>query len=649
MDPTDTPPPTPSRSPRDWLAATILGGVTFAVFAPAVNYDFVNFDDPEYVMANPFVTRGLSLEGARWAFTDFHTFYWQPLTWLSLQLDAQLSWPKPFGFHLTNVLLHAGNAAWFFLALRALTGAFWRSGAAALVFALHPLRVESVAWVCERKDVLSVLFGLVAMWAYARYAARPSIGRYLVVLLAFLLSLMSKPMLVTLPFLLLVFDWWPLCRWSKQLSWTLVLEKLPFLAATAAVSSLVLFFGEESKMTAAAWQLIPAAARVENTIHSYAAYLGMGFWPTNLAIFYPHPALIYDGQGGLSRLELAVAVIVLASITAAAIVLRRRAPYLLTGWLWYVGTLVPVIGIWQSGYQSRADRYSYFPEMGIALAVCWGAAALIGPRWRVGALALAVLAAVLVVRTERQLTTWRDPVTLWEHARESVRISPQCLSHLGDALVRKGRDHDAAPVLTEALRLDPASAPAHINMANVYLHQGNLDLAAQHYSAACRFAPKLGVPHTLLAIVYLRLGKLAEAEQEHREAIRLAPHLAEAYAGLGEVELARGNLQGATRSYGKALELRPEDARARAYLGWVLFRSGKANEGAQLLRQAVRMNPELGFGHFFLGIVLSVTGDKDEATSHLQQAARQSPEVAKQVEELLRQTGTDRPSVPSPP
>jgi Tfp pilus assembly protein PilF len=648
MDSTNTP-PSSRLSPRDWITAAVLAGVTFAVFAPALNHGFVNFDDPECVMANPFVTRGLNLEGVRWAFTDLHTFYWQPLTWLSLQLDAQFSWPKPFGFHLTNVLLHAGNAALFFLALRALTGAFWRSGAAAVLFALHPLRVESVAWVAERKDVLSVLFGLLAMWAYARYAERPSIGRYLPVLLGFILTLMSKPMLVTLPFLLLVLDWWPLGRWGKRPPWTLVLEKLPLFAAAAAVSGLVLFYGEESDMKTAAWQLIPTTARVENTIHSYAAYLGMGFWPANLAIFYPHPALIYDGQGGLSRLELAVAAAILATITAAAIVLRRRAPYLLTGWLWYLGTLVPVIGIWQSGYQSRADRYSYFPEMGIALAVCWGAAALIGPRWRVGAAAMALLSTALVVRTESQLATWRDPVTLWEHDRATVRISPQCLSHLGDALVRAGRDRDAASVLTEALRLDPASAPAHINMANVYLHQGKLDLAAQHYSAACRCAPRLAVPHTLLGNVYLRLGKLAEAEKEHREAIRLAPGLVEAHAGLGQVELAQGNLPGAARSYAKAIELRPEDAQSRAYLGWVLFRSGKASEGTEFLRQAVQMNPELGSGHLFLGIVLSVTGHKDEATGHLRQAARQSPEMAKQVEELLRHQGSDRPPAPSTP
>jgi tetratricopeptide (TPR) repeat protein len=455
-------------------------------------------------------------------------------------------------------------------------------------------------------------------------------------------------MLVTLPFLLLVFDWWPLCRWSKQLSWTLVLEKLPLLAVSITVCCLVAFFGQARDTSAVAWQAIPTGARLENALVSYAAYLGMAIWPTNLAVFYPHPALIFDGQGGVSPQELTMALVLVAAITAATIMLRRRAPYLLAGWLWYLGTLLPVIGLWQAGSQARADRFTYFPQIGIALAVCWGAAALLGTRRGVAAAAMPLIVAALIMRTEDQLATWHDPLTLWEHELETVRVSPQCLSHLGDALIRKGRDHDAAPVLTEALRLDPASAPAHINMANVYLHQGSLDLAAQHYRAASRFAPELAVPHTLLGVVYLRLGKLAEAEQEHREAIRLGPGLVEAYAGLGEVQLAQGNLQGAARSYGKALELRPEDARARAYLGWVLFRSGKANEGAQLLRQAVRMNPELGFGHFFLGIVLSATGDKDEATVHLRLAARQNPELAKQVERLLQQTATGSRSVTSP-
>jgi tetratricopeptide (TPR) repeat protein len=540
------------------------------------------------------------------------------------------------------VLLHAANAALVFLALRSLTDAFWRSAAAAALFALHPLRVESVAWVAERKDVLSVFFGLLTVWAYACYARAPSPGRYAAVVVAFVLALMAKPMLVTVPLLLLVLDWWPLERWPAQTAWRLLREKIPLFAAAAVVCGLVATLGQARDRMQVGLTTFPPAVRVENALVSYAAYLGMSVWPDDLAVLYPHPVYNYDGQGGLAPWQLTCSVILLAAVTVVAVKLRRRAPYVLAGWLWYVLALVPVIGLVQAGAQARADRFTYLPHVGVAIAVVWGVAAAAANRPRLVAAVLTAAVAALVFCTEAQLPTWHDSLTLWQHALKSTRKTPESLTHLGGALAAAGRDDEAAGQYAEALRLDKDSAFAHIGLGNLLQRQGKLDSAAEHLRAACAVRPDLAEAHTDLGVVYFRQGKLEEAAREHREAIRLNPELFAGYSNLGQVELARSNLSEARDCYRQALLLQPQDWQIRANLGYVLCRCGQSQEGLALLHEAVRANPAFGLGHLFLGLALESAGDHQTALAHLQQAVHYRPELANQIEGLLAQDRVNR-------
>ena len=413
------------HSRRDWAAVLTLAVVSLVTFSPAISCQFVNLDDSTYVVQNKSVKAGLSAGGVAWAFTTFDSANWHPLTWLSLQLDATL-WrrpdgePAPAGFHLTNVLLHAANAGLLFLALRGLTGCYWRSVAVALFFAVHPLRVESVAWVAERKDVLSAFFGLLALWAYAGYVRGLSTRRYLAVVIPFVLSLLAKPMLVTLPCLLLVLDWWPLARARSTSAWVrLAIEKLP-LFVLAALSSVVTVQAQAEGGAIRTLECFTPVVRAENAVVSYAVYLGKTAWPVGLSVFYPHPVYGYDGPVGPSSTEVAGGLALLVAISVAAIIFRKRAPYLLAGWLWYVGTLVPVIGLVQVGGQAYADRYTYIPQIGVLLALCWGAADLARAWPRTLISATAVAAAVLAVLSVGQLRVWQNSYSLWEHAYHVV-------------------------------------------------------------------------------------------------------------------------------------------------------------------------------------------------------------------------------------
>ncbi len=587
---------------RDALTAVLLGGITFAVFAPALSCKFVNLDDPYYVTRNPHVTAGLSAGGTRWAFTTFEFFNWHPLTWLSLQLDATL-WhgPDPQGFHLTNVLLHAANAALAFLALRGLTGAFWRSLAAALLFAVHPLRVESVAWVAERKDVLSVCFGLLALWAYAHYARAPSAWRYLPVAGLFALSLMAKPMLVTLPFLLLVLDWWPLRRLSPSLrvgegrgegdgrqdlpaalslprkrrgnrAWTTMArvgEKAPLLVL-AAVASVLTYQAQSEQGAVVGLEAVPFGARVGGALVNYVTYLGQTFWPAGLTPLYPR-------QGArLPVWHAAAAALCLAALTAGAVVLRRRSPYLLAGWLWFLGTLVPVVGLVQFGTQDRADRFTYFPQIGVLLALCWGAADIARGRARPALVAAAAAAALaLAVRTENQLVNWHDSITLWQHALRVTSANCQGEVYLGNAYEERGEPAEALRCYREAVRADPDSAPARSYYGNALLRQERFAEAGREYEAAVRLQPDSAAAHLNLGKAYLRQGQWDEAARQFDVARAVAPRLGEPVFYRGLVEEARGNLAAAEGLFRETLKLQPDHSSARVRLAMLLARTGR--------------------------------------------------------------------------
>jgi tetratricopeptide (TPR) repeat protein len=599
---------------RDWLAAAVLAGVAFAALAPALACDFVNFDDFTYVVRNPQVKGGLSSAGVRWAFTTSRAANWHPLAWLSLQLDATLFGPGPLGFHLTNVLLHAANAALLFLALRSLTGAYRRSAAVALLFAVHPLRAESVAWVSERKDVLSAAFGLLALAAYAGYARAPSLRRYLPVVAALALSLMAKPMLVTLPFLLLVLDGWPLRRARALGDWgKLAAEKLPLFAVVAA-SSAITVRAQAGEGAVMALEKLPLDARAGNAAVSYVAYLSKTVWPVNLAVLYPHPG------GGLPAWRVASAALLLAALTAGAVALRGRAPYLLAGWLWFVGTLVPVIGLVQVGLQAYADRYTYFPQVGLLIAVCWGAADLAGARARAALVTAGVVAWVLAGLTWGQLGVWRDSLALWEHAVRAAGESPVGLANLGETLEERGRFREAETRYRGAVRLEPESVKAHIDLGNNLLKQGKFDEAAQEFAEVCRLEPDSPRGYTNLGNVYLQQKKFGEAARQFQEACRRAPDVAMGFLNLGKAEEERGDFARAAESYREALRLEPDSPRAHAALGAALLQQGNDGEGLDQLRASVGCDPRFVDGHTLLGKALAQRGELAEAGRHLEAA-----------------------------
>jgi tetratricopeptide (TPR) repeat protein len=470
----------PDRTTR-WLVPVLclaLAVGTFAVFGQTLHHDFVNFDDNEYVYDNPVVARGLTSQGIVWAFTQSYAANWHPLTWLSHELDCQLYGLHPGGHHLTNVLLHATTAILLFLVLRQMTGALWRSAFVAAVFAVHPLRVESVAWVAERKDILSGLFFMLTMAAYVRYARLPgSRGRYCVVMLLFALGLMCKPMLVTLPLVLLLLDYWPLQRVESVRR--LALEKLPLLALSAAACVLTLWAQHESIQSTGLFTL---PHRLGNAMVACAVYLGQMVWPAGLAVLYPYP------QNGLPIWKWALAGILLASLSAVAWAGRRRRPWLLMGWAWYLLMLIPVAGIIQVGDQAHADRYTYLPQIGIYMAVTWLVA-----QWRVSRMALGCLMsgvlAVLMVCAWRQTAYWQDSETLWNRALACTKANVVAHDDLGAALRDKGRVDEAITQYQMALQINPNYAEAHYNLGIALVQKGKAAEASSHYQEAVRIQP----------------------------------------------------------------------------------------------------------------------------------------------------------------
>lgn len=605
------------------LTAAALVTVTGVVFAPALGCKFINFDDPEYVLKNNEVRGGLSAEGTRWAFTTFAQANWHPLTWLSLQLDASVWGPDPQGFHLTNVVLHAANAALLFLAFRSLTGAFWRSAVLSLLFALHPLRVESVAWVSERKDDLSMFFGLAALWAYSGFQRSQSILRMAAVAALFALSLASKPTLVTLPLLLLVLDWWPGRRARTVRGWfRLFVEKLPLFALAA--GSCVVTYMAQAGGGAMKPDSMSFAVRVGNAVVAYGAYLVKTVWPAPLAVFYPHPGLA--GGSGLDPVGVAVAAVALAGITGAALKLRTRAPYLLAGWLWYLGTLVPMLGLVQVGGQAYADRYSYFPQIGVLIIVCWGAAELNRGRVRVAIAAGTAAAAALAALTWIQISYWRDSVTLWEHDLAVTVATPLALYNCGEALQTEGRVDEAAARFREAIRIDPKDSDAHFHLGMILQQKGQFEEAAPQFEQVCRLDPGSLAAHTRLGDIYSHKGRNDDAARHYLAALELKP-TARTYCNLALVELARGRPGPAEKSFRAALELVPSLAAAHNGLGSLLVDLGRVDDGIAEFHQAIRFDSRIGQAYNNLGHAQELKGEFDAAVKNYEQAAEVSPQI----------------------
>ncbi len=467
--------------------------MTLLAFAGVLKCDFLGYDDPLYVSANPHIRDGLSGEGLRWGlsagllFDSPHADYWAPLTVLSRMVDVELFGLDPSGHHFTNLLLHAVNAALLFLVLEGMTGAGWRSAFVAAFFAIHPLRVESVAWVTERKDVLSGLFWILTLGAYTRYARSPDRGRYSMVVLMLALGLMAKPILITIPFVLLLLDHWPLGRGGGAASSLRprLLEKLP-LVGLSTLSLLITYLPLLRRGQITEFDGLPLDARVTNALYSYLVYAGKMFWPQPLAVVYPHP------EGRLPLWPVVAALTFLLVGTGEAVRQVRRRPYGIVGWLWYLGTLLPVRGLVQSGVQARADRYSYIPLIGLSLIVAWGVGEALGSR-PYGKPALAVIAAawlaVLLVVTRRQVDYWRDTATLFGHA----------------------------------LRVTAGNYLAENNLATALALRGDAPGAEAHYREAIRIRPAYSQAYNNLGLLFARQGRIAEAMALHEEALRLQP------------------------------------------------------------------------------------------------------------------------------
>jgi len=604
-----------------WICLLLLLAVC-AVYAPVHAFDFVNYDDPQYVRDNPHVREGLTVAAVRWAFTSGELANWFPITRLSHMLDAQFFGIHAGPQHVTGVFFHAAAALFLFLFLRRATGLRWPSALVALLFAVHPLHVESAAWIAERKDVLCASFWFLSLWAYVRYVEMPGRGRYLMVLLWFSLGLMAKPMIVTLPVLLLLLDFWPLRRRPAYL------EKVPFFLL-AAGSALTTYLVQHQSGAVRPFAMIPLALRMENALVSAVVYLAQTVWPTRLAVFYPYPSEIPIWQVALaSGLTAIISILVWRA--------RAACPYLLVGWLWYGVTLAPVIGIIQVGDQSRADRYLYVPMVGLLIGLCFGAADWLrrAPKFRpatAGIAAGVVLCCAVVARA--QVGYWKDSEALFEHALEVTGENNYVAQHnLGAALAdNPERLPDAIRHYQEAVRINPGSVTGHVDLANVLSAAGRWSEAVPEYQAGLRLAPDYVSAHNNFGSALAKLpGRLPDAIAEYRTAIRLDPANPEVHNNLGCV-LAQmpGEAPQAIAEFRSALSLRPDYPEAHANLAGVLAGfPDRLPEAASEYETAVRSRPESPELHYGMAVLLTRMGKAPEAIAQFEEALKLRPDFA---------------------
>jgi len=627
----------------EFRLAGLLFFLVMAVFYPSFHNDFVNLDAHFYVYNNVQVQKGLTWNGVLWAFQTGCANNWHPLTWLSLMLDVQLFGTGPAGLHLTSVILHAVNTVLLFLLLRRLTGrspgenagapsppasTLWPSAFVAVVFAIHPLRVESVAWVSERKDVLSGLFFMLTLGAYLRYAReKPAPGSrrwspaYFLALLFFALGLMSKPMLVTVPFVLLLLDYWPLRRFEVSTPRRLALEKAPFLALSVA-SCVATVLAQRTVIKPMI--VFPLLLRFGNALISYVTYLVQLVWPENLAAFYPYrhdmPVWQFVGAG-----------VLLLSITALAVLAARRFPCFLVGWLWYLGMLVPVIGLVQVGDQSHADRYTYLPQIGLYLVIVWAIRDLTRSwRWRRPVLGVAAfgVTAALAVCARNQIAFWRNSESLWGHTLACTTGNFFAHYNLGFALASQGQTDEAIEHYQQALAISPNSAKAHNNLGILLSQQGQAAEAIEHFQKAIELNPNIAETHNNLGILQVQQGRTAEAIGNFQAALKLDPTLAGAHFNLGLAFAATGRPDDAIAEFEAGLKLTPGDAQALCYLGNLLNKQGRFAEAAQPFQAALRVDLNNAVAHCGLGIALIQDGQLDEAINHLREAMRLKPDYA---------------------
>lgn len=611
------------------LLGVILAVVTSGLYWPMVHHPFISIDDHEYIYENPHVTSGVTAKGVAWALTTGHASNWHPVTWISHMVDCNLFGVHPGGHHLVNLVFHAVNTVLLFLLLRQMTGSLWRSAFVAALFGWHPMHVESVAWASERKDVLCAFFWFLATMAYVRFVRGKQRKFYYVALVLFGLGLMSKPMLVTFPFVLLLLDLWPLrrvdlegLRKGEGLEGILrlVREKIPFLAL-AFVSSAVTYLVQQRAMSSL--QSVSVLMRIENAAMSYARYLLKLFWPVDLAAIYPYPKT-WPWLWIMGAMLLLVGISVLAGRSI------KTRPYILVGWLWFLGTLVPTIGLVQVGSQSMADRYTYIPAIGIFVAVAWGVrgwagerfAKLRGPLMAVGVGVLVGCAAL----THAQLRTWHSSEELFRHAIKVTRDNYIALDALGSALYGVGgHDEEAQKLFEESVRIEPGYPEAQYDLGTVLMRQGKLDEAIVRFRNALNKSPKFAQAHSNLGTALLRKGDLAEAEKAFTIALDLQRDDAEAYYNVATAQVAQGRMVEAIANFLTALRLKPDYAAAHGNLGVAFMRTGQPDQGIQHLSDAVRLSPDDAEAHFNFGQALLETGKAALAENELKRALELNP------------------------
>ena len=555
------------------------------LYNPVTHHPFVNFDDDRYVTDNIHVRAGLHWETVTWAFTSFDEANWHPLTWLSHALDCQLFGQNPAGHHYVNVLLHALNAVLLFWVLWRATGSTGRSWVVAALFALHPINVESVAWVAERKSVLSMLFLLLALGAYGWYARKPAVGRYLVVAALFACGLMAKPMVITFPLLLLLWDYWPLQRTQSFVK--LALEKVPLLTLSAA-SAVITVKAQRAGNAVGTMVEYPLAMRMENAAISYARYLGKAIWPSALSPQYPYPE-------GVLKWQAAAAALALVVITALVCTIGRQRRYLAVGWFWFLGALVPMIGLVQVGSQAMADRYAYLPFVGLFIVICWGIADLASDS-TVSKMPLAVAACVMLAAlsavTCRQIGYWGNNVALWSHAVAVTQGSFIAEDNLGGALLTEGREDEAMPHFRAAAALDPTDPMSRLNLAAYAQRQGHPQEAVDQYAKVLTMTRDPRLRATALSDMGYALRDLGDSEHakaSFRAAVNLRPRTLRAWLGLGLTEQKSGNYAEAVKDYAQVLTIQSWDL-GYFLLARALQQDGKPDAARAAMDQARRLS-----------------------------------------------------------
>lgn len=624
----------------------LLALVTLLVYFPLRGHGYVALDDGDYVKDNRMVQAGLTWAGIKWAFTTGHSGNWHPVTWLSHMLDAQLFGPGPAGPHVVNLLLHVANTLLLLGVLRRLTGALGRSALVAALFALHPLHVESVAWISERKDVLSAFFFLLTLWRYTNYAvaalarSRETARWYGAALAAFALGLMSKPMLVTLPCVLLLLDVWPLQRLSAASSRAvlgrLLAEKLPFFALSAASCVVTLVM---QKRGGAVGSLASYALdlRIENALVSYARYLGKIFWPADLAVIYPHP-------GHLPMLGVAIAALLVAGLAFTAAWWFRKFPFVAVGAFWFLGMLVPTIGLVQVGVQSMADRYTYLPSIGAFIVIAWGAGELFA-RWRRPKTAIA-LAVVLVtacaLQTRAQLAHWQSSEKLFRHTLAMTAENFAAHNSLGHAYLEEGRVNEAIVEFERTLEIDPRFAEAHNNLGTALLQLARVEQALAEFRKAVTLRPTFALARYNAGTVLLQTGRIDEAIAELEKAAALQPDDVPVQLNLGNAFLQKGRLDDAIARYRTALVHESKNADLHNNLGQALLQKGRIDEAFAHFQTAVKVDPSHANAHYLLGELALRRSQWDEAIVHFQKTLKTQPDDAEahfQLATALREKG----------